>query len=112
MTLRHSTIANGNKTMIRATAIERSQSREYLARVLEARYFQAKTKVSTITGTTTISISHVAVMMMERSSIPICPSGSRTAQLQPPRNPVAPSGSNLNTRLGLEWAFIEYTSEQ
>src|SRR5271165_4940069 len=49
-----------------------------------------------ITGTTMISISQVAVAMMERSSMPICPFASRTAQSQPPRSTAPATGKSFN----------------
>ncbi len=101
MTARTETITTGASTITAATAVERSQSGMYLARVFEARYFQANTPTNTITGATMISINCVDCTMSDSSSWPIGPWGSRTPQLQPPRRRVAAKGSSLAIRLYL-----------
>src|SRR5471030_3247105 len=58
----------------------------YTASWLEARYFQANRNVMTMTGTTTNSISSVAVMIRFRSSRPTWPLGSSKVMLQPDSN--------------------------
>src|SRR6266700_2029654 len=68
MTARTETIATGASTITAATAVERSQSGMYLARVFEARYFQANTPTNTITGATMISINCVDCTMSDSSS--------------------------------------------
>ncbi|MNR40810.1 hypothetical protein D3C85_1591360 [compost metagenome] len=50
--------------------VECDQSGSYRAALLVARYFQAKTSVRTITGTTTSSMSQVAIRMMPLMSTP------------------------------------------
>ncbi|MCY1544556.1 hypothetical protein D9M68_804490 [compost metagenome] len=59
--------------------------------VLDARYFQAKARIMTMTGITTMSISPVVVNSKVLSWMPISPLGERISMLQPPSSMTAPT---------------------
>src|SRR6185437_1320617 len=75
----------------------------YSAFLFEARYFQAKTKVMKITGTTTISIKSIASIINSFSFWPIIPFGFKTIALQPVSNSIKPRDINIQ---GLNLYFI------
>src|SRR4051812_16204617 len=76
-------IAHGMLQTTASMRCEYDQLGVYVAEVLDARYFQANHSVRMITGTTTISISSVAVMISDFSSAAIWPLGSRIELWQP-----------------------------
>src|SRR4051812_4213591 len=82
----------------------------YVASVFEARYFQANTSVSTITGITTISINRVDVMISDFSSAAICPFGSRSDMLQPLRKADMANVSTPARRVLLRACFISLSA--
>ena len=77
---------------------------------LEARYRQAKMKIRAITGTTTISISTVAVMISDFSSAAILPAGSRSAAWQPLRSAAMAKVSTPARRVLLRACFISLSA--
>src|SRR6185437_1016018 len=75
---RNTTISAGIDQTTSSTGPEYSQSGMWRARVLPARNHQAKPRVSTITGTSTASMTTVALIRISRSAAPIGPCGSST----------------------------------
>src|SRR6516165_12256967 len=88
------TVSAGIDQVTNSTRPSYDSSRLRVARVLDARYHQANSKVATITGITTTSMIAVELMRRSRSADAIGPWGSRMPWEQPP-SAAAPANTKL-----------------